>query len=828
MFEDDEDGEDLFAEGMERDYRRNAILDEYDPTAVDDEGDYGTMDPAARRAAEARMRQRDRQEARLAGRLPAAFVDDGDEDMEELGARTRRRRRIPDAALDPFQRARMLEEEEAREFPADALADIKASSLVEWLSMPGPRAAVQREFKHFLQTFTDENGISIYGAQIKRLGEQNDESLEINYIHLTVAKPVLAQFLHSSPSSILPLFHAAAYQVVLTVWPHYDRIHPEIHVRITDFPAKTPLRELRCEHLNHLIRVHGVVTRRTAVFPQMKYIKFECGKCGNQMGPFAQDDSIGTEVRVSMCPACESKGPFNVVTEKTVYRNYQRMTLQEAPGTVPAGRLPRQREIILLWDLVDCAKPGQEIDVTGVYRNTYDATLNKHHGFPVFATLIEANYIDRYEDRFATKKLSEAEEREILQLSRDPNVGERILKSIAPSIYGHEDIKLGIALALFGGCTKDIQGKHRIRGDINVLLLGDPGTAKSQFLKYVEQTAPRAVFTTGQGASAVGLTAAVRKDPTTREWTLEGGALVLADRGVCLIDEFDKMNDQDRTSIHEAMEQQSISVSKAGIVTTLRARCSVIAAANPIRGRYDPSRPFGQNVELTEPILSRFDVLCVVRDTVDPVADELLARFVVDSHIRSHPEGQGGQGTDGSEFAIAQVVQSDMDVIPQDTLRRYIGYARERCQPRLNRVDQDKIAQLYSELRRESLTGGSIPITVRHVESIIRMSEARAKMHLRDQVRADDVDVAIRVMLSSFIGSQKYAAQRQLRRAFSRYVLAARDSTELLLYQLGRLSQEKVRIHQIRHRGQLPTEIHVPLEELARKVYFITFMRLNC
>ena len=340
---------------------------------------------------------------------------------------------------------------------------------------------------------------------------------------------------------------------------------------------------------------------------------------------------------------------------KTVYRNYQKMTLQESPGSVPPGRLPRHREVILLWDLIDSAKPGEEIvskvdistphatltsdqEVIGIYRNNFDASLNSKNGFPVFSTIIEANHINKKEDLFAAFRLTEEDERQIHALSRDERIRKRIIKSIAPSIYGHEDIKTAIALSLFGGVSKDINRKHRIRGDINVLLLGDPGTAKSQFLKYVEKTAHRAVFTTGQGASAVGLTASVRKDPVTREWTLEGGALVLADKGTCMIDEFDKMNDADRTSIHEAMEQQSISISKAGIVTTLQARCAVIAAANPIRGRYNPTIPFQQNVELTEPILSRFDVLCVVKDSVDPVADELLAKFVVGSHRRSHPQ----------------------------------------------------------------------------------------------------------------------------------------------------------------------------------------------
>lgn len=199
-------------------------------------------------------------------------------------------------------------------------------------------------------------------------------------------------------------------------------------------------------------------------------------------------------------------------------------------------------------------------------------------------------------------------------------------------------MKKALALAMFGGESKDVGGKHRIRGDINVLLLGDPGTAKSQFLKYVEQVFHRCVYTTGKGASAVGLTAGVHKDPVSGEWTLEGGALVLADKGVCLIDEFDKMNDQDRTSIHEAMEQQSISISKAGIVTSLQARCSVIAAANPIKGNYNTALNFNDNVDLTDPILSRFDILTVIKDEVNEEQDDALATFVINSHIKSHPD----------------------------------------------------------------------------------------------------------------------------------------------------------------------------------------------
>merc|ERR1719273_1365547 len=242
-------------------------------------------------------------------------------------------------------------------------------------------------------------------------------------------------------------------------------------------------------------------------------------------------------------------------------------------------------------------------------------------------------------------------------------------------------IKRAVAFALFGGHAKRGENRHRIRGDINVLLMGDPGCGKSQFLKWTEKVAFRAVYATGKGASAVGLTAAVRRDSVTGEWGLEGGALVLADRGVCMIDEFDKMNEQDRTSIHEAMEQQTISISKAGIVTTLQARCAVIAAANPIKGRYDPSMSFIENVDLTDPILSRFDILWVVRDIVDPVKDEQLADFVVGNHIKNHPNVENNPAEDADDQKKAA------DQIPQDLLRKYILYAKKNCKPKLFNID---------------------------------------------------------------------------------------------------------------------------------------------
>lgn len=715
---EDEDGIDLFADNFERDYKAREN-DAYEGADIDDEGEYEQLDATTRRQLEARLNKRDRELARRR-KMPAAFLQDEDEDagMDDLihGQRRRRTRLYDEEQEDEDMGEDIMEEE----LSLETLQDVKASSLTDWVALPAVYRTIFREFKSFLTEYTDDNGLSVYGNRVRTLGEVNAESLEVSYDHLSASKAILAYFLANAPAEVLKIFDQVAMDVTLLHYPDYERIHSEIHVRISDLPVHYTLRQLRQTHLNCLVRVTGVVTRRTGVFPQLKYVRFDCTKCGVTLGPFQQESNV--EVKISYCQNCQSRGPFTLNSEKTIYRNYQKLTLQESPGTVPAGRLPRHREVILLWDLIDSAKPGEEIEVTGIYRNNYDAQLNNRNGFPVFATILEANHVVQAHDQMAGFNLTEEDEREIRALSRDPHIVDKIIASIAPSIYGHTDIKTAVALSLFGGVSKEAQGKHKIRGDINILLLGDPGTAKSQILKYIEKTAHRAVFATGQGASAVGLTASVRRDPLTSEWTLEGGALVLADQGTCLIDEFDKMNDQDRTSIHEAMEQQTISISKAGIVTTLQARCAIVAAANPIGGRYNSTIPLAQNVELTEPILSRFDILCVVRDTVDPAEDERLASFVVNSHGRAHPsansteENQGAMETEhDNEVRERQVNGGEPKQegeIPQELLRKYILYAREKCRPKLYQIDQDKVARLFADMRRESLATGAYPITV--------------------------------------------------------------------------------------------------------------------
>ena len=740
--------------------------------------------------------------------------------------------------------------------------------LQEWIAESRTRREIQSRFRRFLQSYYvgiervaswernhkgEENPPKcpfkryrpVYPAKVRGMCANNSASLEVDYGHLGEMQSLLAIWLTDVPRDMLQIFDEVLKDVVLKEFPHYAQIAQELHVRIVNLPISDRLRDLRQNDLNNLIRVSGVVTRRTDVYPQIKAQAYDCSACGQQYGPFPED-----KLKPAQCLGC-GQGVLRANPQRSEYRNYQKINLQESPGSVPPGRVPRYKEVELLGDLIDIARPGEEIDVIGIYCHT-QGQPNKLGGFPVYGTHIKANCIQKKAGS-GNSGLSEEDKRMIRELSQDPAIGQKIIRSIAPSIYGHLHVKTAVALSLFGGCAKQGgNGTHRVRGDINVLLLGDPGTAKSQILKYAEKTAPRSVFTTGKGASAVGLTAGVHRDPITKEWTLEGGALVLADQGVCLIDEFDKMNEGDRTSIHEAMEQQTISVSKAGIVTSLQARCAVMAAANPIGGRYDASFNLSENVELTDPILQRFDILCVLQDTVDPVADEQLANFVVNSHMASHPEfdndideeddeesnsnlGDDASAAGGARGAGAghtnepeEADDDPMEPAPldQDTLKKYILYARTYVKPILHNVDSEKVAALYADLRKQSALSGGVPIAVRHIESVMRMSESNAKMHLREHVRQDDVDTAIKVMLESFLQAQKAAVRTQLQRSFRKYIIFGEDTSLLLMHQLRTLVQEveRFKVFQKKERGQ---ESIVPMEKLERRAKEINIYDLR-
>ena len=797
------------------DYKPIETLDKYEQEGID-ETKYKELNQEERRKVDKILNEKDQRRMRQYGsRVPAALLAEMEEEGEEEEAWRIKRRKMM-VFGEP-----VLQEDEYKEMENYLNQDQIKGKESTWLQEAHTIRFLRTAFTKFIKSYKEDNK-SIYENRIIEMAQNNKQSLEVNYSHLEIKEPSLAIWVIKYPEIIIPYLNDVSFELTCELFPHYSKIWKEIFVRIRDLPLPTHIRDLRCENIGHMVKLNGVITKRTSVYPKMKTAYFTCVKCGEKNGPFNYN-SVNDNIIIGSCPVCQSNGPYTLDSQETIYRNYQRITIQESPGTVPPGRVPRQKEVILTNDLVDIARPGDEVEISGIYKSKYDLNTNMKNSFPIFKTYIEANCVKRLND-IDVEEITDEDKIEMRKLGKKPNIDKIIINSIAPSIYGNNFIKKALAVALFGGVPKDPQGKHRIRGDVNVLLLGDPGTAKSQFLKYIQKIFSRSVYTTGKGASAVGLTASVQKDPVTREWTLEGGALVLADKGICLIDEFDKMNDQDRTSIHEAMEQQSISISKAGIVTSLQARCSVIAAANPYKGRYDNTRNFSDNVELTDPILSRFDLLCVVKDEIDKTTDEKLATFVINSHIMSHPLGFDQK----IKLEDSDIEQNKLEALSQEQLRKYIIYARKYVVPKLGDVNKDKIGKFYAEIRKESESVGGLSIAVRHLESLLRIAEAHSKMCLREQVRNEDVDFSIQMVLDSFLQSQKYAVQKSLRKKFAHFLNYHVDRIPLLLNILAKLAKERLQyLKYFNKLENIPDEIVINKESFEKEAIEIGLSHLE-
>jgi DNA replication licensing factor MCM5 len=442
--------------------------------------------------------------------------------------------------------------------------------------------------------------------------------------------------------------------------------------------------------------------------------------------------------------------PYFVVHEKSQFIDQQVLKLQEAPDDVPVGELPRHILVSADRYLANRVVPGSRCVVMGVF-SIYNSQKNsKGSGAvairnPYLRAVGIQTDLSHNQAGGMGMQFTEEEEQEFLEMSRRPDLYSLFASCIAPSIYGNNDIKKAITCLLMGGSKKILPDGMRLRGDINVLLLGDPGTAKSQLLKFVEKCAPIAIYTSGKGSSAAGLTASVQRDTSTREFYLEGGAMVLADNGVVCIDEFDKMRDEDRVAIHEAMEQQTISIAKAGITTILNARTSVLAAANPIFGRYDDLKSPGDNIDFQTTILSRFDLIFIVRDDHDRNRDETIAKHVMDIHMHGQQRTNGPSNADQSTAEISV-----------EKMKRYISYAKSRCAPRLSSAAAEKLSSHFVGIRRQVARAeqdanqrSSIPITVRQLESLVRISEALAKIELAPVATERHVDEAMRLFLGS-------------------------------------------------------------------------------
>ena len=462
------------------------------------------------------------------------------------------------------------------------------------------------------------------------------------------------------------------------------------------------------------------------------------------------------------------------------YRDHQTISIQEMPERAPAGQLPRSVDVVLDDDLVDTCKPGDRIQLVGIYRSL--GNRNAGQGSATFRTLILANNIIMLSSKagggIAQSTITDTDIRNINKVAKKKNVFDLLSQSLAPSIYGHDHIKKAILLMLLGGMEKNLDNGTHLRGDINILMVGDPSTAKSQLLRFVHNIAPLAIATTGRGSSGVGLTAAVTSDKETGERRLEAGAMVLGDRGVVCIDEFDKMNDVDRVAIHEVMEQQTVTIAKAGIHTSLNARCSVIAAANPIYGQYDPHKDPHRNIALPDSLLSRFDLLFVVTDDIDDFRDRQLSEHVLRMHkfrqpgveegapVREQAQQSLGVGLDEEQSANQPTRVYEMfnllihagmtvttgrgtarrvEVLSIPFIRKYIQYAKMQRKPVLTKGAADLIVKTYSNLRNDELEGNqrkTSPMTARTLETLIRLATAHAKARLSHRVEEKDADAA--------------------------------------------------------------------------------------
>ena len=547
-------------------------------------------------------------------------------------------------------------------------------------------------------------------------------SLEFN--KLAIFSPELAEILIDDPEDTIRAAEIAIESIDLGL----DE-QPNIRVRISNLSAEQNLKikNIRSKHIGKFIEIAGIIRQKSDVRPQVTSAVFECPSCGNRITVLQLD----TKFREPVKCGCGRKGKFRLLSKDLV--DAQRIVLEEAPESIEGGAQPKRLDIILKEDLVSPmtekkTNPGSKISATGILKEVpiimRDGTKSTR-----FDLKIDANHIESIQEEFIEIELEEEEVKAIKEFSKDPHMSKKIVESMAPTVYGLTVIKQALLLQLLGGVRKEREDGTVTRGDIHILLIGDPGAGKSMLLQRVCKVAPKVRFVSGRGSSGAGLTASVVKDEFIRGWALEAGALVLANKGLCAIDEFDKMTKEDSSAMHEALEQQTVTIAKANIHATLRAETTVLAAANPKYDRFDPYESIGSQINFPSTILNRFDLIFPIKDVPEKDVDTKLAGFILKLH----------------QDEKANVITP----LSTEFVKKYIAYAKQTSKPKLTEVALKEIQEYYVKMRMSGSEEGkikAIPISPRQLEALVRLSEAAAKLRLDDKVTKKDARVAIELV----------------------------------------------------------------------------------
>ena len=580
-------------------------------------------------------------------------------------------------------------------------------------------------FKEFYEAYPDVSEPK-YKKLIDKMKMEGKSSLYINFDDIIDFDFDLSEQLLKEPEQILSGPSVALKEVY---GAETDR---RLTARFVNLPSteKIDIRDIRAVHINKFIQVEGVVRRTTEVKPEVIEAMFSCERCGEYLTIMQDSPTFKTPVTCSN-PACGRNGPFKLVKAYSKFVDWQNIKIQEKPEKLKGGRLPWIMDCIIKDDIVDTAQAGNVVNIVGILKTVQEHWPKSGGKKTTFNKSIEVNSIEIKEKDIQDLELSEEDEEKILELASDPKICENITNSIAPSIFGNQHVKYAVALQMFSSEARVLHDKTRIRGDSHILLVGDPGVAKSQILKYINLVAPRSIYTSGKGTSAAGLTAAVIRDEGTGSFALEAGALVIADNGIACIDEIDKMSNEDRSSIHEAMEQQTISIAKAGIIATLNARASILAAANPKRGRFDSYKPLGEQIDLLPTLLSRFDLIFILTDKPKESEDKKIAEHILRLH--------------SNEKDLI------MPILETEDIRKYAIYSKKTIKEiTLTDEAKNRLLEFYVSIRKKGEEKNTpIPITARQLESLIRLSEARARMRLSNKVMVEDVEDIIQLYMKS-------------------------------------------------------------------------------